>query len=136
MSDVIAVSEAVSLAFHGMGILVRSARMSAREMAKSVDVSEAHLAKVFQRLVKAGLVDSTRGPGGGFELARKPGDILLFDIYAAIEGIPEGSHCLLHKPRCPFRNCIFGSILGKMTEEFLDYLKNTTLEDIRRGEAE
>jgi Rrf2 family protein len=135
MSEVVAVSEAVSLAFHGMGLLASGERKSAKEMAEAVNVSEAHLAKVFQRLVREGLVSSTRGPKGGFELAKSPDEITLFNIYATIEGVPKGDYCLLHKEQCPFGRCIFGSMLGKMTREFIDYLKNTTLGDLQRGET-
>ena len=109
--------------------------MSAKEMAEAVNVSEAHLAKVFQKLVKEGLVTSVRGPGGGFQLARDPGEISLFHIYTAIEGVPKHDYCLLHSERCPFGGCIFGSLLGKMTDEFVEYLKNTTLKDLQRGET-
>ncbi len=136
MSEVVAVSEAVSLAFHGMGLLASGERMSAKEMAEAVNVSEAHLAKVFQRLVREGLVHSTRGPKGGFELARSPDKITLFDIYVVIEGVPKGDHCLLHKEQCPFGKCIFGSLLGNLTKEFVGYLKSTTLGDLQRGETE
>ncbi len=101
MSGVVAVSEAVSLAFHGMGLLASGKRMSAQERAEAVNVSEAHLAKVFQTLVKEGLVTSVRGPGGGFQLARDPGEISLFHIYTAIEGVPKHDYCLLHSERCP-----------------------------------
>ena len=135
MSGVVAVSEAVSLAFHGMGLLASGKRMSAKEMAEAVNVSEAHLAKVFQKLVKEGLVTSVRGPGGGFQLARDPGETSLFHIYTAIEGVPKHDYCLLHSERCPFGGCIFGSLLGKMTDEFVEYLKNTTLKDLERGET-
>ena len=135
MSGVVAVSEAVSLAFHGMGLLAAGKRMSAKEMAEAVKVSEAHLAKVFQKLVKDGLVTSARGLGGGFRLARDPAEISLFDIYTVIEGVPRENYCLLHSEKCPFGRCIFGSLLGKMTEEFVEYLKNTTLKDLERGET-
>jgi len=135
MSGVVAVSEAVSLAFHGMGLLVSGSRMSAKEMAEAVNVSEAHLAKVFQKLAKDGLVTSVRGPGGGFQLARDPAEIALFDIYTVIEGVPRDDYCLLHSERCPFGSCIFGSLLEKMTNEFVEYLKNTTLADLQRGET-
>jgi len=135
MSGVVAVSEAVSLAFHGMGLLASGRRMSAKEMAERVKVSEAHLAKVFQRLVKEGLVTSTRGPGGGFELAKDPAEVTLLHIYTVIEGLPRAEHCLLHSDTCPFGKCIFGSMLEKMTAEFVEYLKNTTLADLQRGET-
>ena len=133
MSEIIALSDAVSLALHGMGLLAAGGRRSAREMAEEMKVSEAHLAKVFQRLVKNGLVLSTRGPGGGFELARDPEDITLFNIYSVIEGVPSGQYCLLRKNECPFEECIFGSMLEKMTMNFTDYLKQTTLADLKRG---
>lgn len=134
MSEVVALSEAVSLALHGMGLLAAGGRRNARELAEEIKVSEAHLAKVFQRLVKNGLVLSTRGPGGGFELAGEPEKVSLFDIYAVIEGTPSGKYCLLRKNECPFEECIFGSLLEKMTRDFTDYLKKTTLADLKRGE--
>ncbi len=133
MSEIIALSEAVSLALHGMGLLAAGERRNARELAEGMNVSEAHLAKVFQRLVKSGLVLSTRGPGGGFELAREPEEISLFHIYSVIEGVPSEKYCLLRRDECPFGECIFGSMLERMTRNFMDYLKQTTLADLKRG---
>ena len=133
MSEVVALSEAVSLALHGMGLLAAGGRRNARELAEEMKVSEAHLAKVFQRLVKNGLVLSTRGPGGGFEMAGDPGEISLFHIYSVIEGVPSGQYCLLRKNECPFEECIFGSMLENMTRDFVAYLKQTTLADLKRG---
>ena len=135
MSEVVAVSEAASLAFHGMALLASGGRMSAKEMAEAVKVSEAHLAKVFQRLAREGLVSSTRGPGGGFELAVPAGGITLYDVYVAVEGPPGEGGCLLHRESCPFGSCILGSTLGDIKREFIDYLKRATLEDLTRGEA-
>lgn len=134
MSDVVAVSEAASLAFHGMALLTSGGRMSAKEMAEAVNVSEAHLAKVFQRLAREGLVSSTRGPGGGFELSRPAEEITLYDVYVAIEGAPTKESCLLRRDRCPFGGCILGSTLGDIKREFIDYLKRVSLSDLRGGE--
>lgn len=114
MNTFISISEAASLAFHGMGLLAISGkRMSTKEMAEAINVSEAHLAKVFQRLVRCGFVTSSRGPGGGFELARPAESISLLDIYEAIEGQTDGGYCLLHQKECPFRTCIFGRYVEK-----------------------
>ena len=63
---VVQISQAVSIALHGMGLLaLRGRKMSIGELSEMMSASETHAAKVFQRLVKAGLVNSSRGPTGG-----------------------------------------------------------------------
>lgn len=132
MKNIIQISEASSLALHGMGILaVARRRMSIHEIAAATGASEAHLSKVFQRLVKEGMVRSIRGPGGGFDLARSPESITLLDIYSAIEGRPSSDTCLLRSGSCPFMSCIFGDLIENLTERFLGYLGDTTLSEMR-----
>ena len=132
LGSVIAISEAVSLGVHGMGLLAASGRrLSARDMACALGVSEAHLTKVFQRLARAGLVRSVRGVGGGFELRLVPRDISLMAIYKAIEGIPDPSAALCSCcAQCPFRRCIFDTVLEDSARQFLDYLAGTTLDTV------
>ncbi|MFA0888948.1 MAG: Rrf2 family transcriptional regulator [Synergistales bacterium] len=131
MSEIVQVTEAVSLAFHGLGLLVsRGGRLSVREMAAEMGVSEAHMAKVFQRLSKGGLVFSLRGPGGGFVLAKAPEEITLYEVYALIEGEPSVKACLLDSGKCPFENCLFDGLLGKMKLEFVDFLRRKRLSDL------
>ncbi|MCK4620269.1 MAG: Rrf2 family transcriptional regulator, partial [Desulfobacterales bacterium] len=67
MSNIIKISEAASMAIHAMVFLAsESGRIvPSREIATTLRSSEAHLSKVMQRLAKAGLVSSTRGPKGG-----------------------------------------------------------------------
>ena len=94
---------------------------SAREIATLLNVSLAHLAKVIQQLAKNGLVMTTRGPKGGVRLARDPRDITFLEIYEAIDGKLDGKHCLLHSEgRCPFKTCIFGDMLDRMSAEIRD----------------
>lgn len=131
MPEIIQVSEAVSLALHGLGLLVsRKGRISIREMAAEMGVSEAHLAKVFQRLSKGGLVRSMRGPGGGFVLAKAPSDVTLYEVYSLIEGEPEVGICLLDCGKCPFRKCLFEGLLVKMKQEFVNFLRKKRLSDL------
>ena len=128
MKNIIQISEASSLALHGMGLLAATGRrMSIREIAAATGASEAHLSKVFQRLVKEGMIRSIRGPGGGFDLTRTPENITLLEIYSAIEGKPSSNTCLLHSGACPFSGCIFGDLIEDLTERFLRYLGETTL---------
>ncbi|MCF8044104.1 MAG: Rrf2 family transcriptional regulator, partial [Desulfarculaceae bacterium] len=74
MQQLLKISEAASLALHTMGLLASrpGEQVPTRELAARLKVSEAHLAKVMQRLGRAGLVRSQRGPKGGFALERNP----------------------------------------------------------------
>jgi Rrf2 family protein len=109
--------------------------LSAREMASALKVSSHHLSKVMQRLARAGLVDSVRGPHGGFRLAQRSSEISLLRIYEAVEGtFPLEQACLLHKPACQ-GPCILGGLVRKMGGEVRDYLARTTLEGLGWGLA-
>ena len=132
LGSVIAISDATSLGVHGMGLLAASGRrLNARDMAQTLGVSEAHLTKVFQRLARAGLVRSVRGVGGGFELKLAPGEISLMAVYKAIEGIPDPASALCSCcAQCPFRHCIFDTVLKDSARRFLDYLSETTLDTV------
>jgi Rrf2 family iron-sulfur cluster assembly transcriptional regulator len=48
-------------------------------------ISLSYLEQLFSRLKRDGIVESTRGPGGGYTLARRPADISLADIVNAVE---------------------------------------------------
>jgi len=132
MSQVFKLSDACSIAFHAMTMLAAfPARMiHAREMARTFKVSEAHLAKVMQRLARAGLVKATRGPHGGFELARDSHDITLLQVYEAIEGPLHEQTCLLGEPACAGGNCILGGLLQTINHQVKSYLQNARLSEL------
>jgi len=126
------ISEAGSLALHTAALLAgqRMRRLSAHEIAERIHVSEAHLAKVLQRLHKAGIVDSVRGRGGGFTLARPASRIRLLDVYEAIEGKLGRSHCLMGRPKCRATRCILGGVIAEVDEKLRRYLSSTRLSDL------
>ncbi len=138
MSRYFHLSEAASLAIHGLGIVALEADKlhTVRELAGKLNASEAHLAKVMQRLVKTGLVESHRGPSGGFALTKKPEEISLYNIFSAIEGEEPSECCPLMKDGCSFTQCMFNGILLKFQNEFKNYIQNHTLNDfIKDGPA-
>lgn len=126
------ISEAASLALHSMLLLAqrKGAPRSVAEMASVTGVSQAHLAKVLQRLHKAGLVQATRGPGGGYILAIPAARTTLLDVYEAIEGPYCTTNCLVKGESCPFRQCLFGGLLGRLAMEFREYMAGHTLQDL------
>ena len=132
MSKMMKISEAASLALHGMVFLAARPKrlISIKEMARVLKVSEAHLSKVFQRLARVGLVKSNRGPKGGFALG-KPGDkITLLEVYEAIEGPLESSSCLFDSPICDNNKCIFGDLLKVTNSRYRAYLDGMKLSEV------
>ncbi|HNT36775.1 MAG TPA: Rrf2 family transcriptional regulator [bacterium] len=125
------ISDAASLALHALSLFAKkhAILLSTREVAELLDVSEAHLAKVLQRLNRSGLVVSVRGPGGGFTLAKPAEKVTLLEVYEAIEGPMDQSTCLLRKPVCPEGKCILGDLLKSMNAQVKDRLSQTTLAD-------
>jgi Rrf2 family iron-sulfur cluster assembly transcriptional regulator len=60
-------------------------RVSLSEIARRQDISLAYLEQLFVRLRRAGLVESVRGPGGGYRLARAPEEIRVSEVLEAVE---------------------------------------------------
>jgi Rrf2 family protein len=131
MTTLLKISQAASLAVHTMAILAGSRQrpLSAGQIATTLHVSEAHLAKVLGRLARQGLVQSTRGPKGGFVLANGAERTPLMDVYEAIEGKFLPHDCLLETPLCEEGKCIFGDLVGRINEEMRRYLTNTRISD-------
>ncbi len=65
-----------------------------KEIADRQGISFSYLEQILHKLGKAGLIDSVRGPAGGYLLARKPSKLTIGDIVRALEGPIALSHCL------------------------------------------
>ena len=132
MNNILKISEAASLAMHACAYLAahNGKRASTKEIADILHASEHHLAKVMQRLAKAGIVNPARGPKGGFILAKPPEQITLLEIYETIEGDFLASNCLLPSRICKGDRCILGGLLKTLNREAKNYLKNTKLSNV------
>ncbi len=132
MNCILNMSEATSLAIHAVIYLGahNGRKVSTKEIAEEFNASEAHLAKVMQRLVKSGLVRSIRGPKGGFSLEKTGDEVSLLQLYELFEGpIPE-TICLFHRPSCNLNQCVLDDFLGSINKQALDYMTNTNLSEL------
>ncbi|MBN2224917.1 MAG: Rrf2 family transcriptional regulator [Deltaproteobacteria bacterium] len=131
MTTVLKVSQAASLAVHTMALLAgdHEKPLSARQIAETLHVSEAHLAKVLGRLAREGLVQSTRGPRGGFVLTEGADRAPLLTVFEAIEGKFAPHDCLFETPLCDEGKCIFGDLVKKINEQMRRYLSETLISD-------
>jgi Rrf2 family protein len=67
--------------------------VTAKRLAAFYDLPTAYLNKQLQALTRAGILSSTSGPKGGFQLARDPRTISLLDIVVAIDGAEDAFRC-------------------------------------------
>ncbi|HDY87633.1 MAG TPA: Rrf2 family transcriptional regulator [bacterium] len=132
METMLKISDAASLALHATVFLASNpdSRFSNRQIASELQVSEAHLSKVLQRLSKSRLVKSNRGAKGGFVLGKSSDDISLLDVFESIEGPFVAKHCILNTQVCNENNCIFGHLLKSVEKQVYDYLSGTILSDL------
>ncbi len=137
MNGILKISEAANMAIHAMVILSANQGELVRvnQVADKLGLSEAHLGQVFQRLSKAGLVKSRRGPHGGFTLKRQPNKIQLLDVYQCIDGPMNDDSCLLGRQMCDLECCVFGDLHHQVKKTVKNYLSNTTLYDICESNA-
>lgn len=70
------------------------------EIARGCEVPRSFLAKILQRLARAGVVRSHRGVGGGFQLVRHAGELSLRDVVEIMQGPVALNICVEEKDRC------------------------------------
>ena len=132
MSTILKFSDAFTLGIHAAVLLAANPDepLPVEKIAGTIKVSANHLSKVMQRLARAGMVRSIRGPKGGFVLERHPEAIRLMEIYEAIEGeYPEG-RCLFRHPVCGGKACAFGGWVQNLNDEVKNFFNNRTLKDM------
>ncbi|SEA75996.1 Rrf2 family transcriptional regulator [Variovorax sp. YR216] len=121
-----AVTAMIDVALQGPAGPVNLGSISRRQR-----ISLSHLEQLFAKLRRHDLVESTRGPGGGYSLSRKAADITIADIIQAIDG--DGQEKPI--PRLP---AVPGAVNRHATDELwasvsrraLEFLDTVTLQSL------
>ena len=80
------------VALADLALAPEDALLSLGEISKRQDISLPYLEQLFVKLRRAGLVDSVRGPGGGYRLAREPSRIRVSEILGAVDETVSAMH--------------------------------------------
>ena len=97
------------------------------EMAEALDVPRNYLSKTLHQLSRAGILTSTYGPGGGFQLATSPDRLTLEAIVAPFEETGR-RHCLLGRARCADSNpCQAHELWKGISEQIRTFFATTTV---------
>lgn len=121
-------SRSTQIAIAAMGYMAEqyadpARRVSATEIAESRDLQSPFVSKILGALSRAGLIEGSRGPGGGYRLARSPGRIVLKEIADIFEReditymCPYGKNYCGNGPKCPLHDQI--ERLNRTMDRFL-----------------
>ena len=106
---------------------------SAREIAEQYDIPVELLAKVLQRLVRHGFLQSHHGTRGGYILARPPALISVADVIQAIDGPVTVTACSSDADGCEqYQKCNIRDPLWRIKDRILAALATCTVEELAR----
>ena len=109
----------------------RGAPVPVDDIAGRLGVPRNYLSKILHVLARSGLLESTRGPGGGFHLARPAGELSLADVVRHFDTIPSETSCLLEREECSDADpCPAHGHWVDVRERLVDFLENTRLTDL------
>ena len=121
-----AVTAMFDLAANCSGQLVGAAEISKRQR-----ISLSYLEQLLLKLKRAGLVKASKGPTGGYALAKKPNKISIGEIIRATEGPVALASCVGHGAKCAKSGCCSTRSLWQNLSAKISKLFNaTTLKDL------
>lgn len=122
-----AVTAMIDLALRQSGGPVTLAAISQRQQ-----ISLSYLEQLFGKLRRHDLVESTRGPGGGYTLARKAGDITVADIILSVDEPLDATQCG-GKENCQgdaAGRCMTHELWTALNERMVEFLRSVNLQKL------
>ena len=121
------------IALRHLAVGERSVSASAKEIAESYGIPLPLLAKILQKLARAGFLNSVHGTNGGYMLAREPGRINTLEVIRAIDGPVILTSCFSERSVCGHsQRCSVREPLRRVHEGILKLLETTTISDLSR----
>ncbi len=131
------ISKTATHALRAMVVLARPSKepfAGAGAIAREIEAPQNYLGKLLQHLSREGLVESQKGHGGGFRLARAPDKITLFDVVESIDQVSRRQGCFLGQMLCSSDSaCAVHEPWSKVIETYMRFLQQTTLADVLAG---
>ena len=106
-------------------------RATVDELAEGLGRPRNYLSKILHQLASAGVLDSSRGPGGGFRLARPPEELRLIEVVRQFDDVPREPVCLLGWNRCSDDDpCPAHARWRTLSAPLADFFEQTSLADL------
>jgi Rrf2 family protein len=109
-------------------------RLRVDDIAAELGVPRNYLSKILHVLARDGVLQSSRGPGGGFALARPASELTLDEIVQRFDGFPAESGCLLGRAECSEADpCAAHEEWKHVARAVRDFFRDTSLADFSRN---
>ena len=120
-----AVTAMLDVALHSTRGPVPLADISERQ-----EISLSYLEQLFSRLRKQGLVDSVRGPGGGYLLGRDAADIAVGEVVRAVDESVDATRCQGQSDCQGGNRCLTHSLWQDLSDRISVFLNSITLGEL------
>ena len=108
--------------------------LSAADIAEEYGISSTLMAKILQKLARKGLVQARHGSSGGYQLARDPASITVFEVIDAIDGPLAITSCVTSHGECDHTTmCTVREPLQRINEGILQLLRTLTISQMAQS---
>jgi len=108
----------------------QSGPVSLSEIAERQGISLSYLEQLFSRLRKRGLVDGTRGPGGGYRLRKSVQSISVADVIDAVDETVDATKCGGQQNCQGEQRCLTHDLWADLSTQIRDFLDNVSLNEL------
>ena len=126
-----AVTAMMDVAMHGGSGPVTLAAVSSRQR-----ISLSYLEQLFGKLRRSGLVESVRGPGGGYNLAKPQDNLSVADIILAVDEPIDATQCGGKENCRDERRCMTHDLWSSLNTKILEYLSGVSLAELVASQQE
>jgi Rrf2 family iron-sulfur cluster assembly transcriptional regulator len=124
-----AVTAMIDVAMHNDSGPVTLAGVSERQK-----ISLSYLEQLFGKLRRHGLVESVRGPGGGYNLAHPAGSLSVADIILAVDEPIDATQCGGKENCKDDKRCMTHELWAALNSHIFSFLRSVTLEQLVRAQ--
>src|SRR6476661_1499239 len=125
-----AVTAMIDVTMYGTRGPVTLAAVSERQK-----ISLSYLEQLFGKLRRHGLVESVRGPGGGYNLSRAPETVAVADIIVAVDEPIDATQCAGRENCLDDRRCMTHELWAGLNNHIFTYLRSITLAELVRQQG-
>ena len=101
-----------------------------QDIASNQEISLSYLEQLFARLRRSGLVKGTRGPGGGYRLARGPAEISIADIITSVDEKIDITRCGGRENCRDGERCLTHELWADLSDKIFNFLDEITLGEL------